>query len=386
MVEFGGWLMPVQYEGILAEHRAVREQAGLFDISHMGQVRVEGAGASAWLDRMLTNHASALDPGCGHYSFLLNESGGVIDDLFVYRLSDEAFLLVINAAKRAEDMAWLARHLPAQLMSSEASPSLGRTAAVSSQTSAPSSDYHQIKRSLDGTEVIVQLQDDRAALALQGPASQKIAERFLDAVGVSAELPARNGVKVVAGLDLVIAATGYTGEKGFELFFHESLCDRVWESLLAAGTGEGMTLCGLGARDTLRLEMGYPLNGSDLDAHHSPLEAGTAWAVNFQKGDFVGRQALQAQRESGLQVRLSGFRVTEKSPPPRPHYPLLHDGQAIAEATSAALSPTMGIGIGMAYLPLHLAKPGTPLAIEIRGRHFAAEVAKRPFVKPYDAR
>ncbi len=345
MVEFGGWLMPVQYEGILSEHRAVREAAGLFDISHMGQVRVEGAEAAAWLDRILTNHASALSPGTGHYSFLLNDSGGVLDDLFVYRLDDTAFLLVINAAKRNEDMAWLESHL-------------------------------------DEADVNLQLELDRAALALQGPAAPEIASQFLTSLGISDALPPRNGLLLTAGLDLVLASTGYTGEAGVEMFFHESLCSRLWEGLLDIGRSAGLALCGLGARDTLRLEMGYPLNGADLDPAHTPLEAGAAWAVSFSKGDFIGRKALEAQRQNGLPSKLTGFRVTEKSPPPRPHYPLLHNGQVVAEATSAALSPTLGIGIGMAYLPPHLSLPGTPLTIEIRGKHFAAETCRRPFVIP----
>lgn len=349
MVDFGGWDMPVQYAGILAEHEAVRQRAGLFDISHMGQVRVGGGGAAAWLDRVLTNHASALVSGTGHYSFLLNEAGGVIDDLFVYRLGRDDYLLVINASKRGEDMAWLEGHMDCP------------------------------------PNVAVELAADRAALAVQGPAAAGIVSRFLVQAGIPIQIPARNRVVCAPDHDLVLASTGYTGEAGVELFFHESLCQLVWDGLLAAGHEAGLALCGLGARNTLRLEMGYPLNGSDLDPMHTPLEAGASWAVAFDKGDFIGRAALEAQRTAGIPSKLIGFRLLDKSPPPRAHYPLFHEGEFIAEATSATLSPSLGVGIGMAYLPAALARPGTLLEMEIRGRRFRAETCRRPFYQPHPA-
>ncbi len=342
MAAFGGWDMPIQYQGILAEHQAVRSRAGLFDISHMGQLYVRGN--PAWLDSILTNHAAGLSPGTGHYSFLLNQAGGVIDDLFVYRLADEEYLLILNAAVYDQDLAWLREHLGS------------------------------------GIEL-----DDRsgmsAALAMQGPLASLVADKFFTAAGISIELPRRNRIQQIPELDLLIAATGYTGEAGYELFFPVDRAESIWDGLFAAANGQ-LELCGLGARDSLRLEMGYPLNGADLDAYHTPLEAGTAWAVNMDKGDFIGRTVLEAQLAQGLKEKLTGFQVVGKSPPPRAHYPILAEGSKISESTSAILSPTLGIGIGLSYLPVKFSNPGNKLEIEIRGKKFPIVTCRRPFYKP----
>lgn len=345
MAPFGGWDMPIQYRGILAEHRAVRGAAGLFDISHMGQLVVGGAGATAWLDRVLSNQAGALSAGVGHYSFLLNEQGGVIDDLFVYRLADDRFLLVVNAARHDEDVAWLRGHI------------------------------------VDGV-VLEDRGGGHVALALQGPKAPAIMTAFLGSAGVVATPPARNRILRIPELDMDLAGTGYTGEDGYEMFFPARHADRVWTELLDVGTAHGLTLCGLGARDSLRLEMGYPLHGADLDTDHTPLEAGAAWAVRLDKGDFIGRDALLAQKAAGLPARLTGFELTGKSPPPRPHYRVFADGEPVGETTSAMLSPTLGKGIGLAYLPPRFARPGQPIEIEIRGRRFPAVTCKRPFHQP----
>ncbi len=342
MAEFGGWDMPIQYTGIMAEHQAVRTTAGLFDISHMGQLYVRGE--PAWLDSILTNHAAALEPGSGHYSFMLNEAGGVIDDLFVYRLGAAEYLLVLNAAVYQHDLEWLHNHLIAGIELDDRS-------------------------------------EQHAALALQGPQAPAIAARLLENAGVTAALPSRNRIVAVPEMDLLVAATGYTGEPGYELFFPAERAAQLWDGLQAAADGQ-LAWCGLGARDTLRLEMGYPLNGADLDSHHTPLEARAGWAVNMDKGDFIGRDILEQQLQLGVEVKLTGFQVEGKSPPPRPHYPIVAEQQQIAEASSAGLSPSLGIGIGLCYLPVKYSQPGNKLGLLIRGKEFPIVTSRRPFYKP----
>ena len=343
MIEFGSWLMPVQYSGIGDEHLAVRANAGLFDISHMGQFIVSGPRAGAWLNRLLTNDIARLTPGHGHYTFLLNENGGVIDDLIVYHLGEEEYLLIVNAGKREEDFAWMQERLEP-----------------------------------DGV-VFTNRSADYVGLALQGPKAPKL---FDELFGTSR--PGRNEVRQITrnGVPFVIACTGYTGEKGFELFFPASEAAAQWNRILEQGAAEGIKPCGLGARDTLRLEMCYPLNGSDLSPAHSPLEAGLSIFVDLNKPEFVGRDALLAQRTQGIAVRLAPIKMTEKGPPPRAHYPVLKDGRQVAELSSGTLSPSLGVGIGMAYLPAELARIGEELEIEIRGRRFKGVVERKPFYKP----
>jgi aminomethyltransferase len=341
-INFGGWEMPVQFTSIMEEHRAVRTSCGVFDISHMGEVFVSGPKAFGWLQHLLANDLAKCAIGGGQYTFLLNERGGVIDDLIVYRMADDNFLLLVNAAKIDEDVAWLQQ------------------------------------QAADGVTV-----DNRSetmsALAVQGPDSARV---FRDVF--QCEMPARNAfIAMEKCRGAVIAAgTGYTGETGFELFFANSLAGDIWAAVLKAGAQP----CGLGARDTLRLEMCYPLNGSDLSPDRTPLEAGLGVFVALDKADFIGRQALLAQIDSGLPAKLVALRMTEKSPPPRAHYPVLVEGQPVGETTSGALSPSLNEGIAMAYLPPELAKPGQAVQIDVRGRHFAAVVEKKPFYRPSSAR
>jgi aminomethyltransferase len=341
-INFGGWDMPVQFTSIIDEHRAVRTACGVFDISHMGEVFVAGPNALDWLQRMLANDLAKCPVSGGQYTFLLNERGGVIDDLIVYRLADDNFLLLVNAAKIAEDVAWLQQH------------------------------------AADGV-TIDNRSDTMSALAVQGPESARVFREVFQC-----EMPARNtflAMEKCRGAVLA-AGTGYTGETGFELFFANTLAGDVWAAVLKAGAKP----CGLGARDTLRLEMCYPLNGSDLSPDRTPLEAGLGIFVALDKAEFIGREALIAQKESGLPSKLAALRMTEKSPPPRAHYPVLVDGRAVGETTSGALSPSLGEGIAMAYLPPALAKPGQEVKIDIRGRHFAAVVEKKPFYRPSSPR
>lgn len=335
MVDFAGWEMPVQYAGILEEHRAVRTSCGVFDISHMGEFFVSGPGAATWLDGLLTASVARLAVGEARYALMLNEAGGVIDDLIVYRIAPEEFLLVVNAAKIAEDAAWLS----------------GR----------PGEGVSFSDRS-----------DDFAALAVQGPGAGAVFEKIL-----RRPMPAeRNRVLVLDGAYAV--TTGYTGEAGFELVLPAADAARCWDEVLSAGAKP----CGLGARDTLRLEMCYPLNGSDLAPDRTPLEAGLGWCVDLEKGDFVGRAALLAQKAAGPSVRLAALRVEEKSPPIRPHYAVWSGDRQVAETTSGALSPSLGCGIALAYLPIALAKTGQALEIAVRDRRYRASVVKKPFYQP----
>ena len=331
MVDFAGWEMPVQYSGILDEHRTVRESAGVFDVSHMGEFFIDGPGAAAWLDSLLTNNASALADGTSQYSLMLNERGGVIDDLIVYRLGPETFLLVVNASMIEEDAAWLNSHMAAGVVFENASGDFG-------------------------------------ALAVQGPASAGIFAKLF-----GREMPAERNRVLALGENFVVT-TGYTGEAGFEWIMPAGEASSAWRRCLDAGAKP----CGLGARDTLRLEMCYPLNGSDLSPGHTPLEAGLGFFVDLDKSDFVGKSALVAQKAAGVPVRLCALRVTEKAPPIRPHYPVWIGGNAVTETTSGALSPSLGDGIALAYLPVEFSKPGQEVEIEVRGKRFRACVRKKP--------
>lgn len=343
LVPFGGWLMPVQYTSITEEHQAVRNNVGVFDISHMGQLTASGAPAAKWLNRMLTNNIEKLEVGGGQYTFLLNENGGIIDDLIVYRTGAEEFLLIVNASRTEEDFAWLQKNLPDAV-----------------RFENRSADY--------------------AGLAIQGP---KVVELFKLLFRREIELPARNQIKDFdfLGINLSIARTGYTGEDGVEVFFPASDAATVWDEVLAKGQSLGIRPCGLGARDTLRLEMCYPLNGNDLTPEHNPIEAGLGFFVDLNKGDFVGRETLARIRETGAPQKLVPFKMKGKGPPPRPHYPVWSEDVQIAEITSGTLSPSLNQGIGMAYVPAALAKIGNELEIEIRGQKFPAVIEKKPLYK-----
>ena len=345
MVEFGGWFMPVQYTGIMDEHRAVRSSAGMFDISHMGEVTVSGAGALAWLESLLTNRVGKLAISRGQYTLMLDEKGGVIDDLIIYRTGESDYFLVINAACREIDLAWMRSHLPG-----------------------------------DGTVVLTDLGNDYAAIALQGPDSEKILRGLYPAC----EVPRRNGISMIAeaGSEVpsLVARTGYTGEDGFELFVPVADGVSLWNALIAVGVKPA----GLGARDTLRLEMGYPLNGSDLSRERTPLEAGLGRFVSLddpEKPDFLGCEALRSQRGAGLPSLLTPIKMTVQGPPLRSHYPVLSEGAVIGETCSGALSPSLGEGIAMAYLHPDFSIPGISLEIEVRGRLYPATVTPLPFYK-----
>ena len=342
MVPFAGWEMPVQFEGIIPEHKTVRERLGIFDISHMGQLIVtdRSAGdACEWLNRMLTNDVTVLQPGDGQYTLLLNDNGGVIDDLIVYRQDQQSYFLVVNASKTAEDFAWLSSHLP------------------------------------DDGPALTNHSDDYAAMAVQGP---EAVAAFESVAGGIMSLPERFCMAKATTPDgsVIVCRTGYTGEDGFELFCDVSAGATWWQRFTEAGA----VPCGLGARDTLRLEKCYPLNGNDLSPDRTPLEAGLGFAVKLGKPEFIGHETLRQQKTDGLPTRLVALKQTEKSPPPRPGYPVFAGDVQVGELSSGGMSPGLGCGISMAYIIDGHNKAGATLEVEIRGKRFSAEVVKKPFV------
>jgi aminomethyltransferase len=343
MVPFAGWEMPVQYPtGITAEHHAVRRAAGLFDVSHMGEIEVRGARALELVQHVTTNDAARLDVGQAQYSALLRDDGTMLDDLIVYRFADH-YLLVVNASNRARDFEWIDAFGPRF-----------------------------------GVEVIDR-SDAIALLALQGPLAPRILARLtdtdLDAIGYY-----RFAEGEVDGRAATISRTGYTGEDGFELYVAAADAAHLWRRLLEAGAADGLVPAGLGARDSLRLEVGYALYGNDMDERRTPLEAGLGWVVKLDKGEFVGRDALLRQKEAGVRTRLAGFRLLERGFP-RPGYAIRVDGEPAGEVTSGIVSPSLGEGVGLAYLPAAGAKPGTRIEVVIRDRGVPAEVVRPPFYR-----
>src|SRR5213082_1560275 len=358
MVPFAGWLMPVQYTSIVEEHQAVRNNVGIFDISHMGQLIVDRAGAREWLNTLLTNNVGKLDVGMGQYSFLLNERGGIIDDLIVYRIDEQKFLLVVNAARTDEDFAWLQKHLKEGRSPDRPSGGL-KTAAVCEITNRSA---------------------NFGGVAIQGP---RIAELFHALFGAGINLPPRNSITDFRfdGTTVSVARTGYTGEDGIDVFFRAPDAGKFWNASLEKGRPFGIKPSGLGSRDTLRLEMCYPLNGSDLWPERNPIEAGLGFFVDLTKPKFIGREALLKTKENGSPEKLVAFRMQAKGPPPRPHYLVFENGERIGEVTSGTLSPSLNYGIGMAYVSTARAKIGAQIDIEIRGQKFPAIIEKKPLYK-----
>jgi len=357
LIEFGGWEMPVQYTSITEEHLAVRQAAGLFDISHMGEVTISGPAAAAFLNRVLTNDVRKLAPGGGQYTLMCNERGGVVDDLYAYRLADEVFFLVINASRIAPDVAWL----QSQAAAFSAGPGLCLTDA--------SHNY--------------------SAVAVQGPRVREFIDQALPGASHSGlRVPRISELKKnqiggfpFGGASVLVSCTGYTGEDGFEIVGEDKSIEALWDAVLAAGQPFGIKPAGLGARDTLRTEVGYPLYGHELDEDTTPLEAGVGFFVALDKGDFNGCSVLAAQKARGLKKKCVAFKMTGKSAPPRPHYPIWAGGVRVGEVTSGTQSPSLGIGIGMGYVPPETAKAGTSIEIEIRGRRSPAMIVPKPIYR-----
>lgn len=348
MVPFAGWTMPVQYSGIINEHRAVRNQAGLFDLGHMGQVDVSGPDALGYLQYVTTNDVSTLGPGEAHYSLLPNEQGGVVDDIIIYRKADgDGFMVVINAANRDKDVAWMHRQRAA-------------------------------RQDLDVS--VVDISDQTGMIAIQGPAAERITQKLTD-LDLSAIPYWRWTATTLGGIDAKLARTGYTGEDGFEFYTALDEIGPLWDALMEAGQDEGVVPVGLGARDTLRLEARMPLYGQELSDKISPLEAGLGWAVKLDKGDFIGREPMAVQKAAGVPRKAVGFKLTERGGSPRTHYPVQVEGKVVGEVTSGAMSPTLGENIGLALVSADAAGVGKPLEVIVRDRPVAAIQVKTPFYK-----
>ncbi len=368
---FAGWEMPLSYRGAVDEHHAVRRACGLFDVSHMGVIEITGAGAAALCQELTVNDVRRLQIGDGQYTLLCNEQGGVLDDLILHRLAPERFLMVVNAANRDADAAWVRRH---------ARPDVE----------------------------IVDRSDDLALLALQGPESERalrtltslplpsmrpfaVLEGTVAGVTVtvsrtltSLPLPSMRPFAVlegtVAGVTVTVSRAGYTGEDGFELLVAAADAPALWDAVLDAVRLRGGLPAGLAARDTLRLEAGLPLCGTDMDATTTPLETGLGWVVKLEKERFVGREALAAQARSGVSRRLVGL-VLDEPGVPRHDYVVWADDRRVGRVTSGTKAPTLGTFIALAYVEPEVAAVGTPVAMEIRGRRVPAHVVKRPFYR-----
>ncbi|HEY1663526.1 MAG TPA: glycine cleavage system aminomethyltransferase GcvT [Verrucomicrobiae bacterium] len=357
LIDFGGWEMPVQYTGIVEEHLAVRNAAGIFDISHMGEVTVSGAAAEEFLNGVLTNDLRKLTPGLGQYTLLCNEHGGVIDDLYAYQLCSGVYFLVINASRIQEDVAWLKAQ----------------------------ADKFPRRDEL----VLTDASHNYSAVAVQGPRVKEFIGECIPGASVAAmrvgrvtDLKKNQIGQFRFGREgVLVSRTGYTGEDGFEIVGEEESIRQVWDRFLAIGAPFGIKPCGLGARDTLRTEVCYPLYGHELDEQTTPVEAGLGFFVSGDKGEFNGREILTEQKANGTVKKLVAFKMTDKSAPPRPHYPIWVNGASVGIVTSGTQSPSLGIGIGMGYVPSALATPETKIEIEIRGKRFAAVIVPKPIYK-----
>jgi aminomethyltransferase len=341
LVEFAGWEMPVQYEGIIAEHTMVRERAGLFDVSHMGQIEVRGAEALARLQWMTANDVAALEDGRAQYSLLLLPDGGIVDDIIIYRRAADCYLVCVNAANRDDDFAYMSEHA--------------------------------------GAAEVVDRSDELALLALQGPRATAL---MAEITGLELD-PVRSFGFVegsVAGHACLLARTGYTGEDGWEVYCPADAGAAIWELILERGKAQGVGPAGLGARDTLRLEAALPLYGHELDRETLPYEARLGWVVALEKGDFVAAEALARAKREGPRRKLAGIEVP-KGGVPRQGYAVRCDGREVGALTSGTRSPTLGSGIALGYLEPALARAGTEVAVVIRDREIAGRVVPLPFYR-----
>jgi len=342
MVEFGGWLMPVQYEGIIKEHQAVRSAAGLFDVSHMGELKISGRGAREFIQKLITNDVSRLRPGCALYSPMCNPQGGTIDDLLVYQLEDDQYLLVVNAANTEKDYNWVRSQAPA-------------------------------------TVTIENVSEVTCQLALQGPAAQGILQK-ITAINLGDIRYFCFVYGRVEGVQCLISRTGYTGEDGFELYFPAEHAEALWQAILAAGQWEGIKPAGLGARDTLRFEACLALYGHELTEEISPLMAGLGWTVKFNKPAFIGREALLKEKEAGPTHRLVGVEMIDRGIP-RQGYPLFKEGRQVGWVTSGTFAPTLGKNLALAYVAVEWAATGGELDVMVRHKLLKARIVPKPFYK-----
>lgn len=342
LVDFAGWEMPVQFSGILNEHRAVREAAGLFDVSHMGEIVFEGPGALEACNELISNDLARIADGQALYAGLLDDEGRFVDDIIAYRFSPERILLCVNAANAEKDWEWIRQRVREGVTVRDESPEWGQ-------------------------------------IALQGPKAAAILQRLCDS-DLDAIRFFRFATVKVDGKEVIAARTGYTGEDGFELFCKAEETEALWEKLLETGAADGLLPCGLGARDSLRTEAGLCLYGNDIDRTRTPLEAGLGWIVKLDKEHFIGKDALVRQKEEGVREKLVGFELEGRGIP-RQGYPIVRDGATIGKVTSGTMSPTLGKAIGMAYVQSEFSEKDQSFEVEIRGRPVPARIVPTPFYK-----
>lgn len=347
MVPFAGWDMPVQYKGLAVEHEAVRTKVGLFDVSHMGEVDVDGPEALEFVDYLVVGDVKSLEPGKVLYSMMCYENGGIVDDLLVYRKAENSFLLVINAGNIEKDDEWI-------------------------REQAKSYDVYARNRS-----------DEYAQLAIQGPLAQTVLQKVtdvdLDGIGF---FEFKENVSVF-GMEAIVSRTGYTGEDGFEIYCAPESAEKIWNELLEVGAPEGIEAAGLGARDTLRFEATLPLYGHEIDKDVTPLEAGLAYFVHLDGDDFIGKDALLKQKAEGLELKLVGFELVDKGVP-RQGYSVQHNGDVIGKVTTGYKAPTLGKVIGLALVDIEYTKLGTEFDVDIRGKlKKAVVISKRFYTKKY---
>ncbi|WP_400242342.1 glycine cleavage system aminomethyltransferase GcvT [Niallia sp. JL1B1071] len=344
-IDFGGWALPVQFSGIKLEHEAVRTKAGLFDVSHMGEIEVKGSGSLAFLQKMLTNDIEKIKIGAAQYSAMCYENGGTVDDLLTYKLADNHYLLVVNASNIEKDFEWLQNHVA-------------------------------------GDVILTNLSEDFAQLALQGPLAEEILKKInpsVDYAGIK-YFHFQNKVNL-AGKEVLLSRTGYTGEDGFEIYCQREDAKDLWSEILTLGEELGALPCGLGARDTLRFEATLALYGQELSADISPLEAGIGFAVKLNKeADFIGKEALKKQKEDGISRKLIGLEMLDRGIP-RHGYKVFASGKGIGEVTTGTQSPTLKKNIGLALIQVDYATLVTEVEVEIRGKHLKAKVINTPFYK-----
>lgn len=343
IVPFGGFEMPVRYSSDLEEHHTVRNGVGVFDVSHMGEFLVKGKGALAFIQKVSANDASVLTDGKVQYSYLPNEQGGVVDDLLVYRNGEDDYMLVVNASNIDKDWSWISQF---------------KTDDVT----------------------LTNISDQTCLFAVQGPKAAATIQKLTDVPVGNLEYYTFTKGSLAGVDDIIISATGYTGAGGFEIYVGREHAAHVWAEIFKAGEEYGIKPIGLGARDTLRLEMGYCLYGNDIDDSTSPLEAGLGWVTKFSK-EFVGSAVIRARKESGLQKKLVGIELVERGVP-RPHYEITDgEGVKIGEVTSGTQSPTLQKGVALGYVPVASAKPGTEVYIKVRDKLIKARISKLPFVR-----
>ena len=350
MAPFAGYEMPIEFTGINDEHTAVRTKAGLFDVSHMGEIWVTGPGALAFLQHVSTNDAAALYDGKVQYTCSPNGRGGIVDDYLIYRLDAGTYLLVVNAANIEKDWNFFVEH--------------GK------------------KFGLTPGDGLRNASDQTAQLAIQGPNAMKILQALCDDPVEEMEYYTFKKATVAGVKDVLVSATGYTGEKGCEIYFADEDADAIWHAVWEAGKPYGLQAAGLGARDTLRLEMGYCLYGNDIDDTTSPLEAGLGWIVKFAEGkDFIDRERMELLKAEGVRKKLVGFELIDRGIPRHDYEIVDTEGNMIGRVTSGTMSPMLKVGIGLGYVAAPYAKPGTEIAIVVRGRNLRARVVKPPFYK-----